>query len=136
VFDFLPDGVRLIDLGVHRLRGLARGEHLFQLNPPGNVETFAAPAGIVLGNVLMPLTSFVGQSMEVKRLSSELPRRRLMTLTGVGGVGKTRMALEAGWAAHDEFDSGVWLVELAPIDDEEGVVHAVAAVLRVDRMAD
>jgi predicted ATPase len=65
-------------------------------------------------------------------LADDLPRRRLITLTGVGGVGKTRMALEAAWAAHDEFRGGVCLVELGAIVDAEGVTHAVASVLRVE----
>jgi predicted ATPase/class 3 adenylate cyclase len=130
VADGLPAGARLIDVGVRRLRGLVRAEHLFQLSLPGQTDTFEGTSSF--GNLPTPLTSFVGQSIELKRLSSELPRRRLITLTGVGGVGKSRLAVEAAWHAHDEFDGGTWLVELAPIDDADGVVHAVAAVLRVD----
>jgi predicted ATPase/class 3 adenylate cyclase len=131
IADRLPPGVRLVDAGAFTLRGLEQPDHLFQLVPPGaNALGLSAPA--VLGNLPGSLTSYVGQSTEMKRLADDLPRRRLITLTGVGGVGKTRMALEAAWAAHDAFIGGVWLVELAPIADEDGVTHAVASVLRVE----
>jgi predicted ATPase/class 3 adenylate cyclase len=131
ISDRLPAGVRLVDAGTFTLRGLEQPDHLFQLVAPGaDARALSAPA--VLGNLPGSLTTFVGQSIEMKRLADDLPRRRLITLTGVGGVGKTRMALEAAWAAHDEFSGGLWLVELAPIVDEEGVTHAVASVLRVE----
>jgi predicted ATPase len=127
----LPPGVRLIDGGTFTLRGLERPDHLFQLLPPGaDALELSAPA--ITGNLPRALTTYVGQSMEMKRLADDLPRRRLITLTGVGGVGKTRMALEAAWAAHDEFSAGVWLVELDPIVDEDGVTHAVASALRIE----
>jgi predicted ATPase/class 3 adenylate cyclase len=129
--DGVPPGVRLIDAGTYTLRGLERPDHVFQLLPPGaDVVPLSAPA--VTGNLPGSLTTYVGQSTEMKRLADDLPRRRLITLTGVGGVGKTRMALEAAWAAHDEFSGGVWLVELAPITEPDGVTHAVASVLRVE----
>jgi predicted ATPase/class 3 adenylate cyclase len=131
IADRLPLGVRLVDAGRFTLRGLERADHLFQLVPPG-AEAFGLSAPAVVGNLPGSLTTFVGQSIELKRLADDLPRRRLITLTGVGGVGKTRMALEAAWAAHDEFSGGVWLVELAPIVDADGVTHAVASVLRVE----
>jgi predicted ATPase/class 3 adenylate cyclase len=131
IFDRLAPGVRLIDAGTFTLRGLERSDHLFQLVPPG-AEALPLSAPAISGNLPGSLTTYVGQSTEMKRLADDLPRRRLITLTGVGGVGKTRMALEAAWAAHDEFSGGVWLVELAPIADADGVTHAVASVLRVE----
>jgi predicted ATPase/class 3 adenylate cyclase len=131
ISDRLPVGVRLVDAGTFTLRGLDRTEHLFQLVPPG-ADALGLSAPAVLGNLPGSLTTYVGQSTELKRLADDLSHRRLITLTGVGGVGKTRMALEAAWATHDEFSGGVWLVELAPIADAEGVTHAVASVLRVE----
>jgi predicted ATPase/class 3 adenylate cyclase len=131
ISDRLPPGARLVDAGTFTLRGLEQPDHLFQLVSPGaDAHALSAPA--ILGNLPGSLTTYVGQSIEMKRLADDLPRRRLITLTGVGGVGKTRMALEAAWAAHDEFGGGVWLVELAPIVDAEGVTHALASVLRVE----
>jgi predicted ATPase/class 3 adenylate cyclase len=130
--DALPAGAKLVNLGSHALRGLERPEHLFQLCPPGVVEVLQPATGDSIGNLATSATSFVGQSVELNRLAADLSRRRLITLTGVGGVGKTRLALEAAWAAHDEFDDGVWLVELAPLAEAEAVVQAVALVLRVE----
>jgi class 3 adenylate cyclase len=127
IADLLPPGARLVDAGTLTLRGLERAEHLFQLVPPG-ADALGLSAAAVTGNLPGSLTTYVGQSIEMKRLADDLPRRRLITLNGVGGVGKTRMALEAAWAAHGEFSGGVWLVELAPIVDEDGVTHAVASV--------
>jgi predicted ATPase/class 3 adenylate cyclase len=132
IAELLAPDVTLVDLGTHTLRGLDRDEHVFQLNQPGITQDFEPFSRELVGNLPTPATSFVGQSAEVKRLAGELARRRLITLTGVGGVGKTRLALEAAWAAHDEFAGGVWLVELAPIAEDVGVVNAVAAALRVD----
>jgi predicted ATPase/class 3 adenylate cyclase len=130
--DALPSGATLIDHGARGLRGLERPEHLFQLCPPGDVDVSQPATGDSVGNLPTSATSFVGQSQELKRLASDLPRRRLITLTGVGGVGKTRLALEAAWIAHDEFVDGAWLVELAPLVDAEAVVHAAALVLRIE----
>jgi class 3 adenylate cyclase len=131
IADRLPPGVRLVDAGTFTLRGLEHADHLFQLVAPG-ADALGLSAPAVSGNLPGSLTSFVGQSTEMKRLADDLPRWRLITLTGVGGVGKTRMALEAAWAAHDEFSGGVWLLELAPIVDADGVTHAVASALRVE----
>jgi predicted ATPase len=131
ISDRLPPGVRLVDAGTFTLRGLEQADHLFQLLPPG-ADALGLSAPTIPGNLPGSLTTYVGQSTEMKRLADDLPRRRLITLTGVGGVGKTRMALEAAWAAHDEFGRGVWLVELAPVTDSDGVMHAVASVLRVE----
>jgi hypothetical protein len=131
IADRLPPGARLVEAGTFSLPGLERADHVFQLVPPG-AEALGLSAPAVVGNLPDSLTTYVGQSTEMKRLADDLARRRLITLTGVGGVGKTRMALEAAWAAHDEFSGGAWLVELAPIADAEGVTHAVASVLRVE----
>jgi predicted ATPase/class 3 adenylate cyclase len=130
--ELLEPDVTLVDLGMHSLRGLDRDERVFQLNQPGITQDFEPFTRVLVGNLPTPATSFVGQSAEVKRLAGDLARRRLITLTGVGGVGKTRLALEASWAAQDEFSGGVWLVELAPIAEDDAVVNAVAAALRVD----
>jgi predicted ATPase/class 3 adenylate cyclase len=130
--DELPSGAKLVDLGSHALRGLERAEHLFQLCPQGVVEVLLPATRDAIGNLPTSATSFVGQSVEVKRLVADLSRRRLITLTGVGGVGKTRLALEVAWVAHDEFADGAWLVELAPLAEAEAVVQAVALVLRVE----
>jgi predicted ATPase len=80
-------------------------------------------------------TSFVGHGEELRRLAADVPRRRLITLTGVGGVGKTRLALEAGGTVGDEFPDGVWLCELAPVSEPAAVAHAVATILSIRTQA-
>ena len=80
-------------------------------------------------------TSFVGHGEELRRLAADLPLRRLITLTGVGGVGKTRLALEAGGMVADEFPDGVWLCELAPVAEPAAVAHAVATTLSIRTQA-
>ncbi len=83
------------------------------------------------GNLPAATTSFIGHGEELTRLAVELPRRRLITLTGVGGVGKTRLAQEAARLAADEFPDGVWLCELAAVGAAEGVLAAVATSMSV-----
>lgn len=80
-------------------------------------------------NLPMPLTSFVGREREVTEVQAVLARTRLLTLTGVGGTGKTRLALEAATTMRDEYPGGVWLIELAPLTDQTLVPQTVAAVL-------
>ena len=86
-----------------------------------------------VGNLVASVTSFVGHGEELARLVAELPARPMVTLTGVGGVGKTRLATEAARAAAGEFPDGVWLCELAPVADPDAVAHAVATTLAVRR---
>src|SRR5258705_9866031 len=78
-------------------------------------------------------TSFVGRTQELSRLASALHEGPLLTLTGVGGVGKTRLALEVAGREKERFGDGVWLCELAPLDDGAAVGHAVAAALRLQQ---
>src|SRR6201997_2459569 len=94
VADGLPEGAELADLGEHRLRDLARPVHVFQLVPPTLPREFGPIRSLdeVPGNLPRQLTSFVGREDEVGRLSALVGDRPLVTLTGVGGVGKTRLA--------------------------------------------
>ena len=84
------------------------------------------------GNLPLPLTRLIGRGDEVDGILRALGRRRLVTLVGLGGVGKTRLALEAGGRVAGQFSHGVWFVDLAPLTDETLVPRAVAAVLRVE----
>jgi predicted ATPase/DNA-binding SARP family transcriptional activator len=77
-------------------------------------------------------TSFVGRRQEIRRVTAALQEAPLVTLTGVGGVGKTRLALEAVGAEQGRFDDGVWFCELAPVDSG-AVGHAMAAALRLQQ---
>ena len=131
VRDDLTGDVGLVALGEHELRGLTRLESVFQLSVDGLAHEFpplAAPTAM-LGNLPSPPTSFVGRVDDLKRVCAELPTRRFLTLVGPGGMGKTRLAIEAAAAAADEFPDGVWFVDLSPVAEPEAAVHAVASTL-------
>src|SRR5262249_20132279 len=117
--DSLPVGVGLRDLGVHRLRDLSRPERVFQLLGTGCAAEVPPLRTLssVPGNLPPQLSSFVGRTTELARLREELARQRLLTLTGVGGVGKTRLALEVAGQAASDYPDGAWLVELAGVRD-------------------
>lgn len=96
------------------------------------LDTSTAPSA---GNLPRRATSFFGRAKELAEVSSALGTAPLVTLIGVGGVGKSRLALEVATGLTDRFRDGVWLVELAPLRDAGAVGHAVASVLRVQRHA-
>ena len=129
----LVDGVDLVDLGVHRLRDLSGVEHLFQVRAEGLRSDFPAVRTIdaVPGNLPTQTTSFVGRDVEVKQLAELVRAHRLVTLTGVGGVGKTRLAVQVAAGMTGEFADGVWLVELAPVGDPAALPDAVATALGI-----
>jgi predicted ATPase/class 3 adenylate cyclase len=118
--------VALLDLGEHRLRDLDKPVHLFQVGaglfPPLNsVDAFP-------GNLPLQVSSFVGRRRETDRVAKAIEECRVVTLTGVGGVGKTRLAVQVAAEVLPRFREGAWLVELAPVRDPEGVVAAFASV--------
>ena len=125
-------GVALKDLGLQRLRGLVQPVHAFGVVADGVVAvdrplaTADAP-----GNLPSTPNGWFGSTAELHRRVADLRGRRLVTLTGTGGVGKTRLAVEIGSLAADEFPGGMWLVELAPIADPAAVVMAVSSTLSV-----
>lgn len=132
----LPDGATLRDLGEHRLRDLSRSEHVFQLVVPGLPDDF--PALLSLGrrpnNLPVETASFIGREAELAALVDALPSTRLLTLTGIGGTGKTRLALQLAAAALDGYANGTWFVELGPLAAPELVTSAVAGVLGVGEL--
>jgi class 3 adenylate cyclase len=132
----LPAGVGLLDLGEHRLADLAQPERVFQVVHPDLESTFPRlrSLGAHRHNLPVALTSFVGRTGEVKELEDLIDRNRLITLTGVGGAGKTRLALQVAAGCIERYPDGVWLIELARIRDGALVAPAVAAALGVDIM--
>jgi predicted ATPase/DNA-binding SARP family transcriptional activator len=132
VADRLPDGAALVDLGLVRLRDLTRPEHVFALSHPdlAAVRRLAA-AHAPAHNLPHELSSFVGRARELGELREALSTTRLLTVTGPGGAGKTRLALRAAWEAVEAFPDGVWWVELGPLTDERLVNAAVAEALGV-----
>src|SRR5205807_613381 len=117
--DVLPDDIEVVDLGEHRLRDLARPERVFQLTGAGlsteigEIRTLDA----FPGNLPRQATSFVGRDQEIARLVAALSVRRLVTVTGVGGVGKTRLALQVAAEVLARFAHGTWICELAAASD-------------------
>ncbi len=135
VKDTLPAGAALTDLGIHRLRDLGRPERLFQLTGPGLQAAF--PPLRSLGNPSMPnnlpaeLSTFIGRDDELKTVRSHVESSRLVTLTGAGGSGKTRLGLQAAAELLDGTGDGVWLVELAAVADPGVVPLSIARALGV-----
>ena len=127
----LASEVALVDLSVHRLRDLSGAENIFQVQAEGLRAEFASLRTLdaTTGNVPAASSSFVGRDVEVTQLIELVRAHRLVTLTGVGGVGKTRLALQIAATLNGEFADGAWFVELAPIVDAAAVPGAVAAAL-------
>jgi predicted ATPase/class 3 adenylate cyclase len=135
--DMLAEGVDFVDLGEHRLRDLSRAERVFQVSAPGLVGAFAPLASLDAfpGNLPLQASSFLGREREIDRTVAALDEARVVTLTGVGGVGKTRLALQVAGEVLPRFREGAWLIELAPVRDGDGVVDAFAAVFGVTARA-
>ena len=129
----LLTGVDLVDLGPRRLRDVPTSVGVFQVRAPGLVMDFPALRALDTspGNLRRAATSFIGRQSEVAEVQAALHQHRLVTLTGVGGVGKTRLALEIAGQLADEFPDGVWFFELAAVTDPAAVPDAVAAVLGI-----
>lgn len=138
VWDRLAAGVTLRDMGEHRLKDLLLPEQIYQLVVPGLPTDFPPlkTLDVLQHNLPVQLTSFVGRQKELTRLKTLLAtnqpgRNRLVTLTGSGGIGKTRLSIQAAQELLPEFRNGVWLVELASLTDPALVPQAVATVLDV-----
>jgi predicted ATPase len=126
-------GVDLIDLGPRRLRDLPAPVQVFQVQADGLRTDFPSLRALDAGpgNLRPAPTSLIGRESEAGEVQAAVKAHRLVTLTGVGGVGKTRLALEVAGRLVDEFPDGVWLFELAAVTDPAAVPDAVAAVLGI-----
>jgi len=133
VADGLPDGVSVRDLGLHRLRDLARAEQVYQLLHVDLPDDFGALRSLstFLNNLPLQISTFVGREAEIAEVRELLNRSRLLTLTGAGGCGKTRLALQVAAEVLDDHPDGVWWVDLAPISDSALVASEVAATLSI-----
>ncbi len=127
----LPADVSLRDLGEHRLKDLDAPEHLVQLSIDGLRDAFPAIAGAeaVLTNLPRRLTTFLGREREIGEVQAALESARLLTLTGPGGTGKTRLSLEVAARSLDRYPGGVYFVELSPIAEAELVATAIGQAL-------
>jgi predicted ATPase len=129
----LLSGVDLLDLGPRRLRDVSAPVGVFQVRAPGLRTEFPSLRGLDSnpGNLRRPVTSLIGRESEVAEIEAAVKAHQLVTLTGVGGVGKTRLATEVAARLADEFPDGVWFFELAAVVDSAAVPDAVAAVLGI-----
>ena len=129
----LVSGVELFALGPRRLRDIAKPVDVFQVDVPG-LHTEFPPLKTedpTPGNIRPRSTTFIGRDTELADLVEVLKAHPFVTLTGVGGVGKTRLALEVGARLADEFRDGVWVIELAAVGDPAAVPDAAASVLGI-----
>ncbi len=133
VRDALPEGAALRDLGAHRLKDLQRPERVHQLLHPGLPDEFPPLRSLeaLPNNLPLQPTSFIGRERELTELRDLLPANRLLTLTGAGGSGKTRLALQLAAELVEAYPDGVWLVDLASLTDPALVPQTVAAALGV-----
>jgi predicted ATPase len=129
----LITGADLLDLGPRRLRDVPVPVKLFQVRAPGLQTEFPPLRALdrTPGNLRPAATCLIGREPELDDVQAAVRAHRLVTLTGVGGVGKTRLSLEVASRLADEFPDGVWLFELAAVADPGAVPDAVAAVLGI-----
>ena len=138
VGDQLPGDVTLLDLGEHRLKDLDVPEHVFQVTAKTLDREFPSlrTLDLVPNNLPQQLNRFIGREGEVQELTALVPGNRLVTLTGAGGVGKTRLALQVTAEVLDHYRDGVWFVDLARIADPAQVAKQVAMAMGVQEQAD
>ena len=136
----LPDGVSLRDLGEHRLKDLQRPGRVSQLVIAGLPADFPPLKSLNNrpNNLPIQLTQFIGREQEMATVLHLLQREhvRLLTLTGSGGTGKTRLGLQVAAELSEAFSDGVYFVNLAPISDPEVVVPAIAQTLDLREIAE
>lgn len=137
VRDEMPEGISLRDMGERRLKDVVRTEHIYQLVVTGLPSDFPPIKTLDrhLHNLPAQMTSFVGRETELAEISQALSAHRLVTLTGSGGAGKSRLSLQVGMNCLQQFPDGVWLVELAPVTDPALVPQTLLSTfnLREDR---
>ena len=137
VHDELPEGVSLRDMGERRLKDVLRPEHIYQLVVVDLPNEFPPIKTLEVAHHNLPaqMTSFIGRERELAEVKQALSAHRLVTLTGSGGAGKSRLSLQVGMECLPEFPDGVWLVELAPVTDPAFVLQTLLSTfnLREDR---
>jgi len=128
------DGVRFLDLGIHSLRDLPDPQHLFQVEGPGLASGFPplrTQTAATQARLPTFLTRFIGRTHEIAEVGDLLGRERMVTLTGPGGTGKTRLAIEVAHDCNDRYPDGSWFVALDALHDPALVLPAIATTLGV-----
>jgi predicted ATPase/class 3 adenylate cyclase len=133
VAELVGDRFPLVDLGEHRLRDLQSSVHVFQVAAPGLASEFPPLRSLdsLPSNLPRQVTTFVGRETEIASIAKLIREKPLVTLTGVGGVGKTRLALQVAADVVTDFPNGAWLCEFAPVANPDAVWETLAASLRV-----
>jgi predicted ATPase/class 3 adenylate cyclase len=135
VRDWLPQGAALSDLGTHQLKDLRRPERIFQLQAAGLLGEFPPLRSLgnpaLQNNLPSQPSTFIGRDREVSEVRVLVESTRLVTLTGAGGCGKTRLGLQVAAELLDGSGDGVWLVELAAVTEDEVVAPAICEALRL-----
>jgi len=130
-----PTETILRDLGEHRLKDFDQPQRLFQVVAPGLRETFPPlKTSVILRNLPAQRTTFIGREKELEDIKQLAHTARLVTLTGPGGTGKTRLALHAAADVADHYPDGVWWVDLAPLSDPALVPHTIVSSLALHRL--
>lgn len=126
----LPPGLHLLDRGSHQLRGISQPETVFQLAGEGLAREFPAlRSSRSAGNLPSLPSTFIGRVTELAELADRLRRHRLTSLVGPGGIGKTRLAIEAAAAAEARYPDGAWFIDLRPASDAAAVIDLAATTL-------
>jgi predicted ATPase/class 3 adenylate cyclase len=136
--DSLPEGLAVRDLGLHRLKDLAEADHLYQLDVADLPTEFPELRSLEArpNNLPTQLTSFLGRESELTELGQLLDKARLVTLTGPGGTGKTRLATQVAAERLGRYGDGAFFVDLAPITDASLVSSAIASSAGIREAAD
>ena len=123
----MPEHVSLRDMGEHNLKGLVTPDHLWQPLAPDLPSDFPALQSLktIPNNLPVQLTSFIGREKELAEIKQSLAEHRLVTLTGSGGAGKSRLSLQVATDSLDRFPNGIWLVELAPLADPDLISQTI-----------
>ena len=134
--EHLPENVSLRNMGEHRLKDLRSPMHLYQLVTPGLPRDFPAIKSLstIPNNLPLQLSSFIGREKEIAEIKGLLRSARLVTLTGSGGTGKTRLSQEAAAEVLPAFTQGVWLAELASLTDPAQIIPAMAQTFGLQSM--
>lgn len=133
-----PANLELRDLGERRLKDLIRPKRIFQLVAPDLPSEFPPLKTLDAfpNNLPLQLTSFIGRETQIAQVKKELDEHRLVTLTGSGGTGKTRLSLQVAADLLDAFPNGVWFVELAPLSDPDLIPQTILSAIGISEQKD